>query len=823
MANWWRDYKLANPELASLPEKKRGRFGVHLERPGGVIEAHLTANPSFYEEAGAWKELDTEDVRDDGTHFWVPGVPTKIEKSNRKVKTPDGLYTQTSSRVGVFDSSSEKFTAKNQIPAGSLDGDSLVSGGVGWEHRITFTNSGIREELTLSQNPQVSGDYLVVETEVEGIEFPNGWVDHFEADGMQFPMPQAWDANGQRIECRRYALKKGQTQYLYTGVAVADLASAVYPVTIDPDYSSSTATYYEVQGQSGSYSTARSTSSTQVGGTTINCGQSCIFYTFYVNRAFLKFDTSSIPDSATIDQVNMKLACETIDSSPNQDIIIKKLDWSANDPLGTGNRETNFDACLAASTDAVWQNTSGLSTNTYYSSSNLDTTRVNKTGSTYYGVMCQRDQSNLSPTFSLGDIEGVSLYSPGHGTYPPVLTVAYTTEANLTVSQTESGDSTSAALDVLVQVDSDQAEAGDSTTASLEALIQLLASQGEVGDTAGASLQALIQLVADQGEGGDETAATLESFRQLTGSQAEGGDSTLAELQVLLELIVAQEEAGDSTAADLQGLVQLAASQAEAGDTTTATLQTLAQITASQTESGDITAASLQVLAQVLADQAEGGDTTAALLAGLIQVAASQTESGDTASAALETVVQIVTAQGEDGDSSAASLQVAVALQAALAELGDETAASLEVLVQVAASQDESGDIQAAAVQTTLDPRQIVASQTEGGDTTAAVLQSLLAITSSQSEEGDATSASFAVLVQLEAIQLEAGDATSGRFVEVFPQGEIIVAGRVTTDIWLQGTATPGIIMAKVATPTMVLTGIATQEVVMIRPIEDGS
>ena len=61
-------------------------------------------------------------------------------------------------------------------------------------------------------------------------------------------------------------------------------------------------------------------------------------------------------------------------------------------------RETDYDGALTATYDNLWRNTSGMSSSTQYSSSALDPTYVNKTGTTYYALVSSRDLSATTPT-----------------------------------------------------------------------------------------------------------------------------------------------------------------------------------------------------------------------------------------------------------------------------------------------------------------------------------------------------------------------------------------------------------------------------------------
>jgi hypothetical protein len=106
-------------------------------------------------------------------------------------------------------------------------------------------------------------------------------------------------------------------------------------------------------------------------------------------------------------------------------LAIVKQNWSAQDPIVTGNREAAFDGCLTADLDAaIWRNTAGIDTTTPYTSGNLSTAWVSKTGATYYSLISARDRAGTAPTGA----EYVSICFAEQETeaYRPVLTVAYT-------------------------------------------------------------------------------------------------------------------------------------------------------------------------------------------------------------------------------------------------------------------------------------------------------------------------------------------------------------------------------------------------------------
>jgi hypothetical protein len=427
MANWVADFLARNPDIAALPVYKRAKHSIHFRNPDGSIQAHFVGAPCHYENGpGNWETIDTALV-DHGTYHQPTGVPIKYESD--AVKVVGGTYSQKPARLVRLRPSNGQIQQFANIPSGgTISGDSVSKSGTGWTHVVRFLESGIKEELTLSQQPSFPGgtqstDYIMVEEEVAGVTFPDGWIDsEFTVDGYTFYLPKAHDANGD-IPCRRWALTSGGVQYIYTGVLVSYLQSASYPVVVDPDFLDSTADGY-IYGFDAVYANAHTTTyDLDVTDSKIQVGQS--YYTSYkVQRVFLKFDTSSIGAQSII-SVNMTLAVLGLSNSEaNFDVQIVKQDWSGTDPITYGNMETPYDGCYNGSADDnIWRNTSGIVLNTAYTSGSLSTSWVDTDGSTYYSLRSSLDKSDSVPAGS----QFISLYSQEETTesYRPVLTVTY--------------------------------------------------------------------------------------------------------------------------------------------------------------------------------------------------------------------------------------------------------------------------------------------------------------------------------------------------------------------------------------------------------------
>ena len=172
-----------------------------------------------------------------------------------------------------------------------------------------------------------------------------------------------------------------------------------------------------IYGGNATYSIARASSvSSNTAGSELRTGQYVDGNNFAVNRSYLGFDTSFVGTDDVL-QVNLKLVCYSDASQTDSDILIKKYTI-------TGTRETDFDGILAADADdSIWRNTSNMSINTVYTSGNLSTAWVNKTGLTYYCLMSSRDRDANEPT----QYEHIRIAGHTYATvgYRPVLTVLH--------------------------------------------------------------------------------------------------------------------------------------------------------------------------------------------------------------------------------------------------------------------------------------------------------------------------------------------------------------------------------------------------------------
>lgn len=185
-----------------------------------------------------------------------------------------------------------------------------------------------------------------------------------------------------------------------------------------------------IRGSSTDYATARGTAY-EMGGyaTHMRIGQFAVPDGSHdVYRSYLNFDTSNIPDNATITDVKMGMFIAWNKSDADFNVMIAKYDWS-----GSTDIDTLYDGLLAASTDAIlWISTTDINSESYYRSllsNSLDTTWINKTGYTYYGLLSSEDIANSEPEgYEFIYLAGASISTPA---FRPTLHVTYTIPINI--------------------------------------------------------------------------------------------------------------------------------------------------------------------------------------------------------------------------------------------------------------------------------------------------------------------------------------------------------------------------------------------------------
>ena len=165
--------------------------------------------------------------------------------------------------------------------------------------------------------------------------------------------PFAADSAGNEAATEYEVRRQGASYFCTVRVPKPWLDAAVFPVYIDPTLTQESGTGDGVvHGVSTTYATARSTYySVGSTATTMQLGQRYSSPNYTVWRGFVLFDTSSL-SGATVTQANLQLTPSNDSSATDFDLQIVKQDWSAQNPLSSGNAETAFDNCLSGTRDS---------------------------------------------------------------------------------------------------------------------------------------------------------------------------------------------------------------------------------------------------------------------------------------------------------------------------------------------------------------------------------------------------------------------------------------------------------------------------------------
>lgn len=179
-----------------------------------------------------------------------------------------------------------------------------------------------------------------------------------------------------------------------------------------------------ILGSSGTYATARSTASGSVDTDVIaQVGQLFVGGAIYrVYRAFLAFDTSTLPAGAIVTGATLYICADNDASTTDFNVQVYRYEWSTS---LASNLEANFDGAYggSATLEGTLRDTSaGWTDGTYYSLA-VDPAGVSTSDYTKYTIVSSRDVSGTTPT---GD-EAVTFYSSDEAgtTKDPYLEVTY--------------------------------------------------------------------------------------------------------------------------------------------------------------------------------------------------------------------------------------------------------------------------------------------------------------------------------------------------------------------------------------------------------------
>jgi hypothetical protein len=379
LSNWAK----LQEDTIGLPVFKRAKHGIHFKQADGQILANFVGKPCHFQDGGLWKPIDTKLLLGGDGFYGCPHSPVRISKEGR-VKVDGTGYTQ-----------------YTELPSatGLVDNDRIVRKFAFGEQRMWITEDGYRSEIQLNRIPTLAEARKVITSESGTL-----------SKSYLKSLTTATDANG--------AVHTVTTLSAFR----TWLASAVFPVVIDPDFAGASGSFTTTENVSPDWATARGNTVKHY----LDNGTIGVYPGYYIYRTFAKFDTSTIGAGSTVTQVNLKLSIGSDGSTADFDINIIKQDWSAQDPIAAGNRDAAADNALTSTEDdSIWRNTNGINTNTLYTSGNLDTTYVKKDAATYYSLLNNLDYDGGSAPVSN---DYVVFNTPTNATegYRPVLTVTYT-------------------------------------------------------------------------------------------------------------------------------------------------------------------------------------------------------------------------------------------------------------------------------------------------------------------------------------------------------------------------------------------------------------
>lgn len=244
---------------------------------------------------------------------------------------------------------------------------------------------------------------------------------------------EAWDAEGEPL-----GLLVGKDGELT--LTLETMSRAVFPITVDPDTTFYTSASDGKAGYgAGSWSSARTVASGSIYDTWtfshIATGETAGGW-WYVNRSFLYFDTSPIPDDATIDDAELYLYIDDIvDDDDAEFYIVEGMPTYPHDPLVGGDYlYTHYTfGTEYGYVDASEQLAEEQYEKINYSNSTALKGIVSKTGYTKLCLIERRDKVNEEPAAYEENELTFYTYEKGEG-YRPKLEVTYSSSAAPTVT-----------------------------------------------------------------------------------------------------------------------------------------------------------------------------------------------------------------------------------------------------------------------------------------------------------------------------------------------------------------------------------------------------
>ncbi len=309
--------------------------------------------------------------------------------------------------------------------------------------RYLRTIEGLIQELWFIPEQPDSGLRITIDRSVE---------DQFQGD-VEWIV--AWDSEGLAVPI--WVTPEGTFV-----ITEADLDGLTYPIWIDPTIDLSTSAsdgfMYLIDD---AYATARTSAAAETASTTspyINVGQrySVLFEDYYVARVALYFDTSGVPDDATISSAALYLAGSASSDQSDTEFWIQVqsgMPVYPHDPLVVN----DFNYTYYTGNGGVLSTVGWLHSS--YNTLVLNATGIswiNLTGDTKFLLRSSREIAGTTPTG--GEYVGIRSYEYGTG-YEPLLRVVYSTPVvTPTVTAGETSNITETRATLLATVTDDGGE-----------------------------------------------------------------------------------------------------------------------------------------------------------------------------------------------------------------------------------------------------------------------------------------------------------------------------------------------------------------------------
>ncbi|RLF42562.1 MAG: hypothetical protein DRN18_02265, partial [Thermoplasmata archaeon] len=415
------------------------RFADHINNYDGTYTAYIYSGPiNYYDEnKGCFLPINTTIEKISYNGFEYANLKNNFAVYFDKDKARVMLrYKDYSVIWSIDDQEFGKIQNFSVFVNGSTITYESIFDGIDLRYRVTY--DGLSEEIILKKPLEIHN--LTEKLELSGdcyYEESNGTIYLCSKGSRIFEMKKPYMKEGgdpaERCYGLRYEIKRNGNTYYITKV-IENLSwlkdiSREYPIVLDPSV-----TIVEVDpgsgendgyvfGSSSYYPTARTTATGYSNSaTTLYIGQRKTLSGVYViYRSFLKFDTSSIPSSATITSAALKLYGYGDYSST--DFTIRLTKWTGDTPIDTGDY-LQSDGKLY---DDGSFSTSSFTTSGYNTITISNYNLITKAGYTKICVASDRDINGIQPTGN----EYVIVYSYEQGSgYRPLLSVTYTLPNN---------------------------------------------------------------------------------------------------------------------------------------------------------------------------------------------------------------------------------------------------------------------------------------------------------------------------------------------------------------------------------------------------------